>query len=195
MSCWVATHRCISTQMSSFTPKTAKSHLSGDYYIVNCLFRRVVSAVQSANFEIMQELHPNKAITNLVETLSALMSLLRFLCRQTRELTSLLVPSSAPHSAPCSTVESYPSTTGGRYRARKASTAVPRRALSILKWKFMFNICILLILLNWFEAAFYECKHHANVCFAGKCRLKTKKNKALKDMTIIGRRHAFCFFF
>ncbi len=36
-------------------------------------------------------------------------------------------------------------------------------ALSITKWKFKFNICICLILLNWFKSTLYQCKHHAYV--------------------------------
>lgn len=49
----------------------------------------------------------------------------------------------------------------------------------------MFNICIRLILLNWFKSEFYQCKHHANVPLLESTDFKIKpKNKASNEAMI-----------
>lgn len=100
---------------------------------------------------------------------------LRFLCRQS-ELTLLFVSSAqtllCSPSLNCSVLNRLLSTTWGQCIAKKARVVCPRGALSITKWKFKFNICISLILLNWFKSAFYQCKYHANLLQLGNTVLK-----------------------
>lgn len=145
-------HHCIYNKSPLLHQESnIKSHVSSSHYTVNLI--SPVLEEQSANSGIMQVLHSNynKPGDSVGPHVSVF---LRFLCRQT-ELTLLLVCSSVPHSALCSlslvSPVDFPFTTWGQYEARKATVVGPQGgwALSITKWKFKFNICISLILLNW----------------------------------------------
>lgn len=72
------------------------------------------------------------------------------------------------------------STTWWRYRA--GEEAVVGLLDSLLKWKFMFNICIPLILLNWFKVAFCQSKLHANAFFTGKYRWNNMLIVSIKNL-------------
>lgn len=117
---------------------------------------------------IMQVLRPRW--TNLLENLSALMIILPLVFCAHKQENWLLLVRSAPSPYPypgapylfCSlslvSSSKSPNTPhGGSIESRKLASSAPTGGETFyLKWKFMFNICICLLLLNWFETVLYQ---------------------------------------